>query len=291
MRIQKRFAVLVLVTFVFFQPVKAAPETHAADLTLSLSAPVVEDGGTLSLTVGTRNWVNVTGGIVGFNFKIQYDDSRFTYQSVQVTAKSGINPVKDTFTVLPSKGVLSVLYLDQDFKSPVPTACSLLTITFRAKGGHSAQKCLFRLSGDASMVDGKMPQADSVAAHYPPDGAVTIKAGGRGNAALNDSAGDASVQKVVERINSLPQPVTERDRRTVSEAQSAYDRLTPNQQYQVVNREKLQQAQTSLAKLSRAKAVKTAVIAIVLAVFLAGALFVLHTGKHGKGKKPFQNKT
>jgi serine/threonine protein kinase len=147
------------------------------DFNLQISASEINKEQIITITIGTKNWINVVNGIAAFNIKIDYDDNAFEYidKSVIVTPESNIIIGKDEFLVQNINSIFRVLYMDQDFKTPIPSIGPVFHAKFKLKTGTSIGAYKFKLYGDNVIVDGQLPKFNSVPVKYPSASIVLIQ--------------------------------------------------------------------------------------------------------------------
>jgi hypothetical protein len=137
------------------------------DFTISNTQSVVNEETIVTLTIGSSNWVNVVNGIAAFNVKVDYDGNAFEYVSTEVTPESKITIGKDEFTAVAVSNILRILYMDQDFKTPIPGQGPILKAKFKVKTAAATGGYKFKLYGDNVIVDGQLPKFNSIPVTYP----------------------------------------------------------------------------------------------------------------------------
>lgn len=169
------FCFMLLSVFLITDVTKALPVDRNVDFTISNQLNVIGTDQILTLKVGSNNWKNVVGGIAAFNIKIGYDQTVFEYIETKVTPESKIIIGKDEFTeTAQNAGVLAVLYMDNNFQSPIPAEGAILNITFKVKNLAVTGGYRFTIYGDKVIVDGQLPTFNSVPVYYPSPSTVFL---------------------------------------------------------------------------------------------------------------------
>jgi hypothetical protein len=163
---------VLLIVFINVTGVLAADSN--VDFTISNTQAEVNGETIVTLTIGTANWVNVVNGIAAFNIKVDYDGNAFEYVSTEVTPESKIIIGSDEFTAVAVSNVLRILYMDQNFKTPIPEQGSILKAKFKVKTTAATGGYKFKLYGDNVIVDGQLPKFNSIPVYYPNASTVFI---------------------------------------------------------------------------------------------------------------------
>jgi hypothetical protein len=163
------FCVFIVMLLLFTNITGVLAAESNVDFTISNTQGVVNEDTIVTLTIGTSNWVNVVNGIAAFNIKVDYDGIAFEYidKSTEVTPESKIIIGSDEFTSVAVNNVLRILYMDQDFKTPIPGQGPILKAKFKVKAGAATGGYKFKLYGDNVIVDGQLPKFNSIPVTYP----------------------------------------------------------------------------------------------------------------------------
>lgn len=141
--------------------------TRSAEFTFSYNVERINEESILTLTIGTKNWVEVVNGIAAFNVKIAYDSDVFEYISTITTTASGIVDSDMFETTDLNKDVLAILYMDNNFTTPIQVEGEVCKSTFRINSNANPGDYTFVLYGDNVVVDGQLPKFNSIPAIYP----------------------------------------------------------------------------------------------------------------------------
>jgi len=135
---------------------------------VSLNEIVLENQKYAVLTISTSGWKNIVKGIAAFNIKVEFNSDVFVYDKTEVTPESQIDIAKDDFTAYLSKeNTLAILYMDHNFKTPIPEPGPVLISYFKIKEISKPGEYPFILSGDRLAVDGQLPNFNTVNILYP----------------------------------------------------------------------------------------------------------------------------
>lgn len=154
--------------------------TGSIEVGIKSNVATVLPNGDVKLTVDAKNYLDVTGGVVGFNLQISYDSTKFTYKEDSITLSTqhpnfdlAANDVPGT-----GMGVVTILGYDRLAVNQPLLEGDLFYVIFTAKSDFSGSAD-FEIAGsnDSDNVadDSLLIENSSVAASFPsPNNKVTI---------------------------------------------------------------------------------------------------------------------
>ncbi len=263
---------------------------RSADFSMTAQLDVVDNENIITLKIGTANWINVVNGINGLNIKLGYDSNIFEYKTTTVTEESKIQIGKDDFTATDfNEDVLAILYMDKDFKSPIPSEGDIFIVTFKVMDGVETGGYRFNLYGDKVVVDGQYPKGNSIPVNYPnqktiffvgttsPTASSTSSNITNSSSVSNNSSSISTsnledIKNIIESIEALPEKVTEENATEVNEIIEEYNKLPDEIKEKVVNYDVLEKSNSTINNIISEKNKSLTLIIILVIIFLAFAV-------------------
>lgn len=275
------------------------------------------------VTLSSSNWVDVVKGIAAFNVKLQYDSNKFLYEKIDIVPESKIvindnSGHSDDFSVsVANPNVLAILYMDYNFTTPIPAEGNILKITFSVKESAPTGKYIFNLTGDKVIVDGFLPSGKSVPVVYPEQILVSVNnpnaSAVSSSSIVTSSASVSSVPSIPSadvsstgtvsivtdkpitpslvdnNIEKLPETITTpEEKKIVEKIREQYEKLPDEKKAEVINIEKLVDAEKQAEAIPdpvkpKSNILKIVAISLIL-VLLLGAGIALYILKFRKPK-------
>lgn len=292
--------ILISLMVTFFNFFAYAETERKANVNFAFNKTSVEVGESIEIIFSTSDWVNVDGGIAGFQFEFYFDTDKFTEAVTQVEPNIGISTTQFAQVHIKNPSEYRYLCYDASLNNSVKIlkAGNLFKVTFSAKDTTPTGNYDFSLVG-GNMI--RVGDVSDIKAIYPPKATLHINnpkisaVSSTVSVVSNPLASSSEVpvnsisstfstssislvsattaEQVVQNIDMLPDVITPETKSYVAEVKKQYDKLPESEKYKVGNIDDLLLAESQVATMAEPIKKNSSILKIILG--MVGVLLIL----------------